>query len=63
MEYWNKLLPTQQTNLILRALVNTWSDLGFELPTKFTFEDTKVTADERGFYLTAYRSQVRFILP
>lgn len=56
MENWNKLLPTQQTILILKALVNTWSDLGSELPTKFTFEDMMVTADERGFYLTAYRS-------
>lgn len=56
MNYWNKLLPTQQTMLILKALVNTWSDLGSDLPTKFTFEDIMVTADERGFYLTAYRS-------
>lgn len=56
MEYWNKLLPTQQTMLILKALVNTWKELGSDLPTKFTFEDVMVTADERGFYLTAYRS-------
>ena len=56
MENWNKLLPTQQTMLILKALVNTWIELGSELPTKFTFEDMMVTADERGFYLTAYRS-------
>lgn len=56
MEYWNKLLPTQQTMLILKALVNTWTELGSDLPTKFTFEDVMVTADERGFYLTAYRS-------
>lgn len=56
MEYWNKLLPTQRTMLILKALVNTWKDLGSDLPTKFTFEDVMVTADERGFYLTAYRS-------
>lgn len=56
MEYWNKLLPTQQTMLILKALVNTWTELGSDLPTKFTFEDVMVTADERGFYSTAYRS-------
>lgn len=56
MEYWNKLLPTQQTMLILKALVNTWKELGSDLPTKFTFEDVMVTADERGFYLIAYRS-------
>lgn len=56
MEKWNKLLPTQQTLLILKALVNTWSELGSDLPTKFTFENVTVTADERGFYLTAYRS-------
>lgn len=56
MEYWNKLLPTQQTMLILKALVNTWKELSSDLPTKFTFEDVMVTADERGFYLTAYRS-------
>lgn len=56
MDYWNKLLPTQQTMLILKALVNTWTELGSDLPTKFTFEDVMVTADERGFYLTAYRS-------
>ena len=56
MENWNKLLPTQQTMLILKALVNTWKELGFDLLTKFTFENVMVTADERGFYLTAYRS-------
>lgn len=56
MEKWNKLLPTQQTMLILKALVNTWCELGSDLPTKFTFENGMVTADERGFYLTAYRS-------
>lgn len=56
MENWNKLLPTQQTMLILKALVNTWREIGSDLPTKFTFEDVMVTADERGFYLTAYRS-------
>lgn len=56
MENWNKLLPTQQTMLILKALVNTWCELGSDLPTKFTFENVMVTADERGFYLTAYRS-------
>lgn len=56
MENWNRLLPTQQTMLILKALVNTWIELGSDLPTKFTFEDIVVTADERGFYLTAYRS-------
>ena len=56
MENWNKLLPTQQTMLILKALVNTWKELGSDLPTKFTFENVMVTADERGFYLTAYRS-------
>lgn len=56
MENWNKLLPNQQTMLILKALVNTWSDLGSDLPTKFTFESVMVTADGRGFYLTAYRS-------
>lgn len=56
MENWNKLLPTQQTTLILKALVNTWCELGSNLPTKFTFENGMVTADERGFYLTAYRS-------
>lgn len=56
MGYWNKLLPTQQTMLILKALVNTWKELGSDLPTKFTFEDVMVTADERGVYLTAYRS-------
>lgn len=56
MKNWNKLLPTQQTMLILKALVNTWNDLGSDLPTKFTFENVMVTADERGFYLTAYRS-------
>lgn len=56
MEYWNKLLPTQQTMLILKALVNTWKELGSDLPTKFTFETVTVTADEKGFYLTAYRS-------
>ena len=56
MKHWNKLLPTQQTMLILKALVNTWNDLGSDLPTKFTFENVMVTADERGFYLTAYRS-------
>lgn len=56
MENWNKLLPNQQTMLILKALVNTWSDLGSDLPTKFTFESVMVTADGRGLYLTAYRS-------
>ena len=56
MENWNKLLPTQQTMLILKALVNTWCELGSDLPTKFTFENVMVTADKRGFYLTAYRS-------
>lgn len=56
MENWNKLLPTQQTMLILKALVNTWKELGSDLPTKFTFENVTVTSDERGFYLTAYRS-------
>ena len=56
MKNWNKLLPTQQTMLILKALVNTWCELGSDLPTKFTFENVMVTADERGFYLTAYRS-------
>lgn len=47
MENWNRLLPTQQTMLILKALVNTWIELGSDLPTKFTFEDIVVTADER----------------
>lgn len=56
MEKWNKLLPTQQTVLILKALVNTWCELGSDLPTKFTFEDVMITADERGLYLIAYRS-------
>lgn len=56
MKHWNKLLPAQQTELILKALVNTWKELGSDLPTKFTFEDVLVTADDRGFYLTAYRS-------
>lgn len=56
MENWNKLLPTKQTMLILKALVNTWCELGSDLPTKFTFENGTVTADERGFYLIAYRS-------
>lgn len=56
MENWNRLLPTQQTVLNLKALVNTWCELGSDLPTKFTFENGMVTADERGFYLTAYRS-------
>ena len=56
MENWNKLLPTQQTMFILRALVNTWKELGYDLPTKFTFENVMITADKRGFYLTAYRS-------
>ena len=56
MKNWNKLLPTQQTMLILKALVNTWNALGSDLPTKFTFESVMVTADGRGFYLTAYRS-------
>lgn len=56
MEKWNKLLPTQQAMLSLKALVNTWKELGSDLPTKFTFENVMVTADERGFYLTAYRS-------
>lgn len=36
--------------------MNTWNDLGSDLPTKFTFENVMVTADGRGFYLTAYRS-------
>ena len=36
--------------------MNTWNELGSDLPTKFTFENGMVTADERGFYLTAYRS-------
>lgn len=56
MENWNKLLPTQQSTLILNALVKTWKELGSDLPTKFTFENVTVTSDERGFYLTAYRS-------
>ena len=56
MENWNKLLPTQQSTLILNALVKTWKELGSDLPTKFTFETVTVTSDERGFYLTAYRS-------
>lgn len=56
MKHWNKLLPAQQTELILKALVNTWCELGSDLPTKFTFESVMVTADGRGFYLTAYRS-------
>lgn len=56
MNYWNKLLPTQQTTLILKALVNAWIELGSDLPTKFKFENVMVTADKRGFYLTAYRS-------
>lgn len=56
MKHWNKRLPTQQTVLILKALVNTWSELGSDLPTKFTFEDVMVTADERGLYLIVYRS-------
>ena len=56
MKNWNKLLPTQQTEFILKALVNTWKELGSDLPTKFTFESVMVTADGRGFYLTAYRS-------
>lgn len=56
MENWNKLLPTQQSTLILNALVKTWKEIGSDLPTKFKFEDVMVTADKRGFYLTAYRS-------
>lgn len=56
MKNWNKLLSTQKTMLIIKALVNTWIELGSDLPTKFTFEDVMVTADERGLYLIAYRS-------
>lgn len=56
MNYWGRLLPTQQTTLILKSLVNTWIELGSDLPTKFKFEGVMVTADKRGFYLTAYRS-------
>lgn len=56
METWSKFLPNQQAMLILKALVKTWDELGSVIPTKFTFENVMVTSENRGFYLTAYRS-------
>ena len=56
MDNWTRLLSTQQTMLILKALVKTWDEVCSTLPTKFMCEGILVTSDNRGFYLTAYRT-------